>query len=177
MLVSFRGLGRNTTLYIAFLLTVQILSAGFIAREFLSNAFDWQIRTVSPEMRESLEILCSFTLLLGVVGSILLVVAGSKHILRVNTQLDAAAGEFQTHIERQFAEWHLTPSEKGVALLVIKGFSNGEIAKLRGTTQSTIKSQVTSIFRKAKLTSRLQLVVCVIEDVVTAIPDDEHHAS
>lgn len=158
---------------IVFVLTVQILSAGFFAVKILSNVFHWQVALIPADTQAVLEILSSFGLLLGLVGSMILLLKASQRVLRVNMQLDAAAGEFQMHIEKQFDEWHLTPSERVVALLVIKGFSNVEIAKLRGTTESTIKSQVTSIFRKAKLTSRLQLVVCVIEDVVTAIPEEE----
>jgi DNA-binding NarL/FixJ family response regulator len=40
---------------------------------------------------------------------------------------------------------------------------------MRGTTESTVKSQLTSTFKKARLTSRQQLVACVIEDLVAAI--------
>lgn len=172
-MLTFPGLGQRALFLITFALAAQVLSAAFLARELLANAFDWQVNTIPAGMRGPIEVLCSIALLAGVLGSIALFVIASKYILRANTQLDAAAGEFQLHMERQFDDWSLTPSERAVALLVIKGFSNEEIAKLRGTTQSTVKSQVTSIFRKAKLTSRMQLVVSVIEDVVTAIPEDE----
>ncbi|WP_323811294.1 helix-turn-helix transcriptional regulator [Yoonia sp. 67-2] len=157
---------------IIFVLVVQIASTTFFIVKILSELLLWQITFVPWEIQELLEILSSFGLLFGVISSVILLAIASRRVRRVNTQLNAAAGDFQTHIDRQFEEWRLTPSERIVALLVIKGFSNVEIAKLRGTTESTIKSQVTSIFRKANLTSRLQLVVCVIEDVVAAIPDD-----
>ena len=168
----FRGLRWPALVLIGLVLLIQIASAGFFTLKILSELFLWQITFVPWEIQEVLEVLSSFGLLFGVISSVILISYASQHVRRVNTQLDAAAGGFQQHIERQFDEWRLTPSERVVALLVIKGFSNVEIAKLRGTTESTIKSQVTSIFRKAKLTSRLQLVVCVIDDIVSAIPTD-----
>ena len=76
-------------------------------------------------------------------------------------------------MERQFQAWGLTPSERSVALLVVKGFSNGEIAGMRNSSESTIKSHVTSIFRKSGLTSRQQLVSGVIEDLLAALSQDE----
>lgn len=170
--VAHWGLGWPAWFLIGVVLLVQIASAGFFTLKILSELFLWQITFVPWEIQELLEVLSSFGLLFGVISSVILISVASRYVRRVNTQLDAAAGGFQQHIEMQFDQWKLTSSERVVALYVIKGFSNVEIAKLRGTTESTIKSQVTSIFRKANLTSRLQLVVCVIDDIVSAIPDD-----
>ncbi|MFN3663784.1 MAG: LuxR C-terminal-related transcriptional regulator [Yoonia sp.] len=172
--MSFREMRWPAILLIVVVLAVQIASATFFTLKILSELFLWQITIVPWEIQELLEILSSFGLLFGVISSVILLSRASQHVHRVNTQLNAAAGQFQDHIEKQFDEWRLTPTEKIVALLVIKGFSNVEIARLRGTTESTIKTHVTSIFRKANLTSRLQLVVCVIEDVVTAIPESAY---
>jgi DNA-binding CsgD family transcriptional regulator len=168
----FKDLRWPAVVLIAVVLVVQIASAGFFTIKILAELFLWQITFVPWEIQELLELLSSFGLLFGVISSVVLITIASRDMHRVRTQLDAAAGGFQDHIERQFDEWKLTPSERIVALLVIKGFSNVEIARLRGTTESTIKSQVTAIFRKANLTSRLQLVVCVIDDIVAAIPVD-----
>lgn len=174
--MSIQGLRWPFVVLIIFVLAVQILSAGFFILKIMSEFFLWQITVIPWEVQEILEILSSVGLLFGLISSVVLLWVASRRMLRINMQLDAAAGDFQAHVEKQFDDWRLTPSERVVALLVIKGFSNAEIARLRGTTESTIKSQVTSIFRKAKLTSRLQLVVCVIEDVVTAIPEAEQRS-
>jgi hypothetical protein len=56
-----------------------------------------------------------------------------------------------------------------VALLAIKGFSNLEIANLRGTTLATIKSQMNAIFRKAGLISRQQLIAYLVEDLLAGV--------
>ena len=57
----------------------------------------------------------------------------------------------------------LSPSEQAVAVFAMKGFSNGEIAELRGTSASTIKSQMNSVFRKAGFANRQQLISFLVE--------------
>lgn len=156
---------------IVLVLLIQICSAGFFTLKLAAEVFLWQVPLIPWELQEILELLSSLGLLLGVVSSVVLLMISSRRMIRINDQLSAAAGQFQYYIERQFTAWGLTTTERHVAVLVIKGFSNAEIARLRGTTESTIKSQLTSIFRKADLTSRQQLVACVIEDLVAVIPE------
>jgi DNA-binding CsgD family transcriptional regulator len=150
-------------------LAIQVASSIFIVFKLLAEVFLWQAPLIPWELQETLEILSSCGLLFGVLSSIALLYISFKRVNRIEGQLNAAAGQFQTYVERQFDEWALTPTERHVALLVIKGFSNAEIAEMRGTTESTVKSQLTSTFKKARLTSRQQLVACVIEDLVAAI--------
>jgi DNA-binding NarL/FixJ family response regulator len=52
---------------------------------------------------------------------------------------------------------HLTKAEKAVAALVLEGRSNQEIARIRGTSVRTIANQVAAIFRKLKVTARVEL--------------------
>lgn len=51
----------------------------------------------------------------------------------------------------------LTIAEKDVAARVLEGFSNRDIARMRGTSVRTIANQVASIFRKLKVTARVEL--------------------
>lgn len=51
----------------------------------------------------------------------------------------------------------LTPSERAIADLTLAGFSNSEIAKLRGTSAGTIGNQLSAIYRKLGLGSRREL--------------------
>lgn len=165
------GLRWPAVAAISFVLLIQIASAAYFILKLLAEVFLWQVTIVPWEVQETLELLSSLGLLFGVFSSVVLLVIASQRVNRINDQLHAAAGQFQVYVDRQFDAWHLTPTEKHVAILVIKGFSNAEIAGLRGTTESTIKSQLTSIFRKADLTSRQQLVSCVIEDLVAVMPE------
>lgn len=52
----------------------------------------------------------------------------------------------------------LSPVESEVVALLLKGYSNREIARLRGTSVRTVANQVASVFRKLGVRSRLELV-------------------
>ena len=169
MLKKAFGLKLPAIILIVSILFVQILSTAFFVFKLLSEIFLWHAPLIPWDIQEFLEVLSSVGLLLGVCGSLVLLHFNFRRMTKIEDQLKAAAGQFQVYLEQQFEEWALSPTERRVALLVIKGFSNAEIAGLRGTTESTVKSQITAIFRKANLTSRQQLVACVIEDLVAAI--------
>lgn len=74
--------------------------------------------------------------------------------------------EFSTIVEDCFRVWGLTPSERQVALLVVKGFTNSEIAALRNTKEGTIKAQNNAVFRKAGVSSRMQLVNLFLDEII-----------
>jgi DNA-binding NarL/FixJ family response regulator len=52
---------------------------------------------------------------------------------------------------------HLTPKEKEVTRLVVKGLANKEIASIEEITDRTIKAHLTSIFLKCGVTTRTEL--------------------
>lgn len=164
------GFGWHIIAGLVVILVIQIASAGFFLIKLLSEFFLFEFRWMPWEVREILEILSSLGLLLGVVSSVGLLTIAYRRSNKIAGQLQAAAGQFYNHVELQFDAWKLTPTERHVAILVIKGFSNAEVAKLRGTTESTVKTQLSSIFRKSELNSRQQLVALVIEDLVAALP-------
>lgn len=69
-------------------------------------------------------------------------------------------------IDEQFNRWKLTPAEKDVGLLMLKGLSNKEIADIRSTTERTVKEQTSSIYQKTGLASRAQLSAFFLEDLL-----------
>ena len=85
---------------------------------------------------------------------------------RMESQLKAASGAFADLLEDYFETWALTPSERDVALLAIKGLSIAEIAGLRETKEGTIKAQCNAIYRKAGVTGRPQLLSLFIEELM-----------
>lgn len=93
-----------------------------------------------------------------------------RHLLRRQAEaeraISVASGALQDVIEAYFVEWNLTPSEADVARFTIKGFSIAEIANLRGSAEGTIKTHLNSIYRKASVTGRAQLVNLLIEDLM-----------
>lgn len=96
------------------------------------------------------------------------------HLLRLilaqghdlQARVDTAAMGFQSLLHSEFAAWDLSPSERDVALLVIKGFSNPEIANIMGKSEGTVKTQSNAIFRKAGVNSRVQLVGLIVDRMV-----------
>ena len=150
-------------------LGVQILSTSFFLYTILADLLLLQWFVIPWGLQEVLEIVSALGMLLGVVVSSALLYLLATRMSRLDGQMRAVAGEFQQFIEQQFDQWQLTPTERHVAIFVMKGFSNAEIARLRGTTESTVKSQLTSIFRKTGLTSRQQLTTHLIEDILDSI--------
>ena len=58
----------------------------------------------------------------------------------------------------------VTASERAVLSLLLDGASNRRIASLRGTSERTVANQVSSIFRKLGVSSRLDLAVVAARD-------------
>ena len=85
---------------------------------------------------------------------------------RLEDQLRVASGAFAQLVEEYFDQWGLTPSEKDVALLAIKGFPIADIARIRETKEGTIKAQSNAIYRKAGVNGRPQLLSLFIEDLM-----------
>jgi DNA-binding CsgD family transcriptional regulator len=74
-------------------------------------------------------------------------------------------------IDQQFDRWNLTPAEKDVALLLLKGFSHKEIAHLRSRGERTVRQQALAVYRKSKLSGRASLAAYFLEDLL--LPSDD----
>ena len=68
-------------------------------------------------------------------------------------------------VEYQLHEWKLTPAEFDVAMFVFKGLNPPEIAELRGTSEGTIKAQLSAVYRKAGVQNRAELLVSIIDSL------------
>jgi DNA-binding CsgD family transcriptional regulator len=71
-------------------------------------------------------------------------------------------------IEKQFEKWTLTGAECEVGLLMLKGFSHRELARLRGTTEATVRHQAQSIYQKSGLPGRSSFCAFFLEDLLPA---------
>jgi DNA-binding CsgD family transcriptional regulator len=81
-------------------------------------------------------------------------------------------------IDRQLDRWGLSPAEKDIALLLLKGLSHKEIAGIREVSETTVRQQARSIYRKAGLSGRNDLAAFFLEDLlgpteVTSTPQRE----
>ncbi len=69
-------------------------------------------------------------------------------------------------IDAQFERWTLTPAEREVALLLLKGLSHKEIAGVRGVGEATVRQQAQGMYRKAGLSNRNDLAAFFLEDLL-----------
>lgn len=69
-------------------------------------------------------------------------------------------------IDSQFARWGLTPAEREVGLLLLKGLSHREVAQLRATTEPTVRQQALVVYRKSGLRNRSDLSAFFLEDLL-----------
>lgn len=69
-------------------------------------------------------------------------------------------------IDAQFARWKLSPAECEIALLLLKGLSHKEIAEIRSVSETTVRQQARSLYRKAGLSGRNDLAAFFLEDLL-----------
>jgi DNA-binding CsgD family transcriptional regulator len=69
-------------------------------------------------------------------------------------------------IDQQLERWALSPAEKEVALLLLKGLSHKELAEVRSITEATARQQARAVYRKAGLSGRNDLAAFFLEDLL-----------
>lgn len=73
-------------------------------------------------------------------------------------------------IDRQLARWGLSPAEKEVALLLLKGLSHKEVAQVRNVGEATVRQQARALYQKAGLNGRHDLAAFFLEDLLGPRP-------
>jgi len=74
-------------------------------------------------------------------------------------------------MDRQFDRWGLTPAEREIALLQLKGLRHKAIAEVRHTSERTVRQQALAIYRKSGLSGRPDLAAFFLEDLL--LPGNE----
>ncbi|BDU73595.1 helix-turn-helix transcriptional regulator [Mesoterricola silvestris] len=69
-------------------------------------------------------------------------------------------------IDQQFDRWGLSPAEREIALLLLKGLSTREIGALRETREATVRQQAQGIYKKGGLLGRAELSAFFLEDLL-----------
>lgn len=72
-------------------------------------------------------------------------------------------------IDSQFERWRLTPAEREVAVLMLKGLSHKEIAAARESSERTVRQQARAIYAKANLSGRAALSAFFLEDLLLPV--------
>lgn len=69
-------------------------------------------------------------------------------------------------IDAQFTNWHLTPTEREVALMLLKGYGHKEIAALTGRSERTVRQHAGVVYDKAGISGRAELAAFFLNDVM-----------
>lgn len=93
---------------------------------------------------------------------------GAQWRARAEDQLD----QFRQAIGEQFEEWEATDAETDIGHLILRGLSHKEIARLRNTSEATVRQQAQSLYRKANLPNKGAFSAYFLDDVLYAPPKD-----
>jgi DNA-binding CsgD family transcriptional regulator len=69
-------------------------------------------------------------------------------------------------IDEQFAAWQLTPTEREIALQLLKGRSHKEIAATTGRSERTVRQHAVVVYQKAGLGGRAALGAFFLEGLM-----------
>jgi DNA-binding CsgD family transcriptional regulator len=155
---------RSWLIFLLFL--VQAVCALFFVGDIVTSVLGLPLGPVPWEIRELLEVGAAVGLLLGMLLGGLALRRALKARHTAEERLRRASGAFADLLEERFAEWGLTAAERDVALFAIKGMSTADIARLRSTSEGTVKAQTNAIYRKAGVSGRPQLLSLFIEDLM-----------
>ena len=90
----------------------------------------------------------------------------SEDARRWNSEAQAVLHGLGAAIDRQFDRWGLSPAEREIALLQLKGLRHRDIAELRQTSERTVRQQALAVYRKAGLNGRSDLAAFFLEDLL-----------
>lgn len=155
--------GRRQTAALSAFLLVQTLAAVFFVGDVIGD-----LRADPISGHFIFEAVVTAALVLGILfGAFAL--RRTIELLRAQDQaLQVARGALSDVINQQFHSWALTPAERDVGLLALKGLDVAEIAELRGAAQGTVRAQLTRIYSKAGVSGRAQFAAFFVEDLLGA---------
>ena len=153
--------GRRQTAALSVFLLIQTLGTVFFVGDVIG---DLKADPISGHF--IFEAIVTAALVLGILfGAFAL--RRTIELLRAQDQaLAVARGALSDVIERQFRAWALTPAERDVGLLALKGLDVAEIAEMRGAAQGTVRAQLTRIYSKAGVSGRAQFAAFFVEDLL-----------
>jgi DNA-binding CsgD family transcriptional regulator len=69
-------------------------------------------------------------------------------------------------IDRQFDAWKLTPTEREVALFLLKGYGHKQIAGTTNRSERTVRQHAVAVYQKSGLSGRAELAAFFLEDLL-----------
>ena len=163
--------GSERSVIAGVLLLIALLVVTDVVGDLQQGASAWHV---------ALEILAAGLALLGALHLLRSTLRLRRYLVRqaedlsqVRAQAEAWRQQSRRHVEglsrsidAQLDGWRLSPAEKEVAFLLLKGLGLREIAELRGTHEKTVRAQSASIYAKAGLAGRSELAAFFLEDLL-----------
>lgn len=147
-------------------LTVLIILQALCATFFLVDVIGDFVERADGRLHLDLEVIA----VLGLCAGVILMLFELRDLLARMETMDsgirAARGDMAGLIAKFFDDWRLTPSEREVAMLVLKGFDNEAIASLRGVAAGTVRAQTARIYAKAGVDGRAQLFGIFMDELL-----------
>jgi DNA-binding CsgD family transcriptional regulator len=69
-------------------------------------------------------------------------------------------------IDAQFRSWRLTPTEREVALMLLKGYGHKEIAALTNRSERTVRQHAGVVYEKSGVAGRAELAAFFLHDLM-----------
>ncbi|MGH7620040.1 MAG: helix-turn-helix transcriptional regulator [Gemmatimonadaceae bacterium] len=79
---------------------------------------------------------------------------------------EAALTGFARAIDERFSAWGLTPTEREIALRLLKGHSHKQVAFETGRSERTIRQHAVAIYQKSGLSGRAELSAFFLDDLL-----------
>ncbi len=165
-------LSRNERRFLAFIMIVIVL---FVGADLFNDSLEGvKFSHLALELVVALGAAAGFLILMKdsflkshqLVVSREVILEREKEVERWKLESQKYIQGLSVAIDAQLARWSLSPSEKDVALLILKGLSLKEIAELRNTAEKTVRAQSVSIYSKSGLAGRSELAAFFLEDLL-----------
>jgi DNA-binding CsgD family transcriptional regulator len=142
----------------------------------------------APTTWRSWHVVYELLLILGALSTATWLWMGWRNAMRANQELRRAVKERQAErdawrisatealaglavaIDHQLDRWGLTPAERGVVGLILKGRSHKQIAAEIGRSERTVRQHAAAAYRKAGLGGRAELAAYFLTDLPLPAP-------
>ena len=110
------------------------------------------------------EILATIGLTLGLIEILTYIKVLQKSEEKHELQRQHLTEDFDALVHKRFKKWNLTDAEKDIALFMLRGLNNSEIADLRKVAVGTVRVQSHRVLQKAGTSSRTELMSIFMEE-------------
>ena len=150
--------GRRRPVALAIFLLLQTLAAVFFVGDAIADVLEGNLGA-----HIYFELLVAIALAFGIGLGAVVLRQTLEEMQAQDVALASARGALGDVIAKQFTDWGLTPAERDVAFLALKGLDVAEIAELRGRAAGTVRAQLARIYAKAGVSGRAQFAAWFVE--------------